>query len=551
MKGDRSEQHLAKVDVSAPQERSSQAATPPGASLAHPLDLRPSSGRRSVASRLLVSYVVVLAAFALTVGWSIQALREAARDAKLLRAAYVPLLLSIEEALAAQNVLNAQLNHITAARNPVDVRQWIETARRLRPLTFQKIRKVVQKGLPPELDRSGLRDHVLAGVSRIEGSLEDDTGKFNRMFLLLNGGQQQEAEKLRDELVATEADGAKQLRDLRVRVDGEMQALTSVAQRRESRSILLLIGLSILTLVMGLAISIYARRVLAPLTAVTERARAVASGDLTPRKVVATKDEIGELASTFESMVEAIQRARAELVQAERLATIGKMAAHITHEVRNPLSSISLNLELLEEELAAVQAGREAAQLLSAIRAEVERLSQIAEQYLAAARRPRLQLEAENVEDVVRECYAFVRPEFERAGLECRLEISDELPKVDVDEGQLRQALRNLLRNAREAAPKGGQVVLSVSRPTHDTVTINVDDDGPGVPESLRSTIFDPFCTTKERGTGLGLAVTRAIVEAHQGTIDCQSRDGRGTRFSIALPAKDGDGQDGRPQSTT
>src|SRR5262249_56659108 len=105
----------------------------------------------------------------------------------------------------------------------------------------------------------------------------------------------------------------------------------------------------------------YARRVLAPLTAVTERANAVAKGDLTPHAVVATNDEIGELAETFEGMVAAIKRARAELVQAERLATIGKMAAHVPHEIRNPLSSIGLHVELLEEEGAAGGGDKEAA----------------------------------------------------------------------------------------------------------------------------------------------------------------------------------------------
>ena len=148
--------------------------------------------------------------------------------------------------------------------------------------------------------------------------------------------------------------------------------------------------------------SLYARRVLAPLTAVTARANAVARGDLTPHQVVDTNDEIGELATTFEGMVAAIQRARAELVQAERLATIGKMAAHVTHEIRNPLSSIGLNVELLEEEVA-LRGDKEPIALVSAIKSEVDRLSRIAEQYLSVARRPRPHLERERVDDLVRE----------------------------------------------------------------------------------------------------------------------------------------------------
>jgi signal transduction histidine kinase len=276
--------------------------------------------------------------------------------------------------------------------------------------------------------------------------------------------------------------------------------------------------------------------VLAPLTAVTDRAKAVARGDLTPRTVVATHDEIGELATTFEGMVAAIQRARSELVQAERLATIGKMAAHITHEIRNPLSSIGLNIELLEEEVAARAGDRESAQLVAAIKAEVERLSRIAEQYLSVARRPRPRLERERVEDLVGELLAFVRPELDRAGVMSRLDADPALPEVDLDESQLRQALLNLIRNAREAMPKGGELAISVNR-AEGGVEIRIDDTGTGVPDEVRATIFDPFFTTKQRGTGLGLAVTREIIEAHGGAITCEPREHKGTRFRILLPA--------------
>src|SRR5581483_8885832 len=176
----------------------------------------------------------------------------------------------------------------------------------------------------------------------------------------------------------------------------------------EERSMELLVALGVLTLFVGAVITVYARRVLAPLTAVTRRAQAVAEGDLTPRAVVATQDEIGELAETFESMVAAIQRARSELVQAERLATIGKMAAHITHEIRNPLSAIGLNVELLEEEIGAASERDESKQLVGAIKGEVDRLSRIAEQYLSVARRPRPNLQKERVDDLVKELHAFV-----------------------------------------------------------------------------------------------------------------------------------------------
>jgi signal transduction histidine kinase len=484
----------------------------------------------------LASFAVVLCAFAITVGWSFSALREAARDATLVRDGYVPILSAIGEALAQQNVMNTQLNHITAAKNPADVRQWIETARHVRPLTLQKLLEA-RAGLRDE-GGSGLAQEIAATVDELETDRAASEAQFDNLFVALSTGDTSKAEAMRDRLLEAETEGARRLRSLRQRVEARMTALTEAAQRRESRAVMLLVGLAVLTLVVGLALSIYARRVLAPLTRVTERARAVAGGDLAPREIVATDDEIGELAKTFEDMVFAIRRARAELVQAERLATIGKMAAHITHEVRNPLSSIGLNLELLEEEVLKGGENPEARQLIAAIQGEVDRLTRISEQYLAAVREPKLELVREAVEDIVRECHTFMARELAAAGVASRVVVHGDIPRAAVDEARLRQALVNLLRNAREALTTGGRVDMVV-RASDDHVVIEIEDDGPGIPEEVRSSIFDPFYTTKRHGTGLGLAVTRSIVEAHGGSISCEGAE-PGTRFTIRLPRGEG-----------
>ena len=327
--------------------------------------------RRTVAGRLLGSYLLVLLAFAVTMAWSLRAVRAAARDAELLRAGYVPMVLRVGEALAEQNVFDAQLNHITAAKNSADIREWIETARRTRPLTFSLVREAAERGLDDDTEPSvrRFREEIAREVAAIEQSLDREPERFSQLFQALAVGDREGAEKVRGDLVKREAEGAQRLRAIRTRVEDTMANLTTDARRREAQSLKLLIALGALALLVGAVTSIYARRVLAPLTVVTDRAEAVARGDLTPRTVVATHDEIGELATTFEGMVAAIQRARSELVQAERLATIGKMAAHVTHEIRNPLSSIGLNIELLEEEVASDSDKAEAIQLVAAINA--------------------------------------------------------------------------------------------------------------------------------------------------------------------------------------
>jgi signal transduction histidine kinase len=211
------------------------------------------------------------------------------------------------------------------------------------------------------------------------------------------------------------------------------------------------------------------------------------------------------------------------------------MAAHVTHEVRNPLSSIGLNVEMLEEELAG--AGPEAKELLRAIHKEIDRLTSITEEYLELARLPRPSLATEDLGALVRESADFVRPELSAHGVKLEVRVEDAMPLVQLDESQIRQVLLNLLKNAREAMPSGGVVELRVER-ADGGVALRVIDHGTGMSEEQRARIFDPFYTTKARGTGLGLPLSQQIVVAHGGVIRCDSEPGRGTTFEIWLPTE-------------
>lgn len=464
-------------------------------------------------------------------------MQKATADAELLRSAYVPLQLHVGEAMAAQSVLAAQLNHITAAKNPADVREWIETARRTRPLTFTNVKTAVEKIEPTDPELAAFREDMLREIVNIEELLKADAEGFGRLFQALAVNDRDTATKTHGELIKREAEASQRLRAIKTRIEDRMEHLMLAAKSRETRSFELLIGLSALTLIVGLLVSIYARRILAPLAKVTDRAKAVAEGDLRPRpSEIDDRSEIGELSRTFENMVSAIDRARRDLVLAERLATIGKMAAHVTHEIRNPLSSIGLNIELLESELADdASTMEEKLTLLAAIKGETARLSRLSEQYLSIARRPVPNREREDVGNVCAELCSFVKPELERANIEVSLNIDHETPEIPVDEAQIRQAVLNLVRNAREAMVGGGNLALTIGPAIGGGVDLIVDDDGPGIPDEVRSNIFDPFFTTKSRGTGLGLAVTREIIEAHGGMIACEARE-KGTRFRIFLP---------------
>jgi signal transduction histidine kinase len=172
---------------------------------------------------------------------------------------------------------------------------------------------------------------------------------------------------------------------------------------------------------------------------------------------------------------------------------------------------------------------------LKSITREVLRLEHLSEEYLRVARLPQPRMEADDVAALVRDLGAFVRPEMERANCVVRLEVQGDLPPALFDEAQIRQALLNLLRNAREAMSDGGPIDVRAFAEGM-TVAVSVEDRGGGIPEEIRARVFDPFFSTKGEGTGLGLAITRQIVEAHGGTLGCEPREGGGTVFRVSLP---------------
>jgi signal transduction histidine kinase len=492
--------------------------------------------RSAIATRILASFAVTVLAFAVTVGWSVVAQRRTAQDSEELAKGFVPVALKLGQLRATQATLATLVDGIPDERNPLSTRLVIETLSSVRRVKLVETRTAMTDGLGAVGDEAthqlsaSLTSDLDAAGSLVEG---DRTG-FEHLFAALDG---QDKDAVNRELVtlgALEHDDDRKLRALADRVASSMDELSARSRARERRGILALIALAVLTLSVGVGVSIHTRRLLAPLARVTERAKAVARGDLTPREVEASDDEIGQLAAAFERMVEGVARAQSRALANEQLAAIGKMAAHVTHEIRNPLSSIGLNIELLEEELAKAKLPRETHALLEAVTREVQRLEHLSEEYLRVARLPSPRMEADDVAQAVRDVVAFARPEIERAGCTVTLDVAAPLPPALFDEAQLRQAMLNLLRNAREAMPNGGAIDVKVAAEGM-SVVIDVADRGGGIPEDIRARVFDPFFSTKGEGTGLGLAITRQIVHAHGGSVTCDPREGGGTRFRIAL----------------
>jgi signal transduction histidine kinase/HAMP domain-containing protein len=223
------------------------------------------------------------------------------------------------------------------------------------------------------------------------------------------------------------------------------------------------------------------------------------------------------------------------LDRSERLALIGQMLAQVTHEVRNPLNAISLNAELLSEELAALSGAiePEATEILATIVAEIHRLEQVTEHYLDLARRPTPSIEPEDLGLLVASVCRLEEPAFEQAGVVLEL-VGPAAPLiVPVDGNQLRRALLNVLHNARQNGAAHVHVRVAVEG---ERALLTVSDDGGGVDAEALARVFDPFFSRRSKGTGLGLAVTRQIVEDHGGRVRAESSPGRGFTIHVELP---------------
>ena len=234
-----------------------------------------------------------------------------------------------------------------------------------------------------------------------------------------------------------------------------------------------------------------------------------------------------------------LQAAQAELLVAEQMATVGRLSLKVAHEVRNPIAAIELNAELVGD-LVKERGGsdmEEAAMLVSAIREQVNALDAITEEYLAFARFPRPQYDEDSVNEMVAALVEFVRPVAARQGSEVEATTDRTVPPMAIDRTLLRQAILNLVKNGLEALGRGGKLTVSTRR-EDDQVEIAIHDTGPGIAPAVGTRLFEQFFTTKPQGTGLGLSVTRQIIEEHGGTLRWESAPGAGTTFTASLPMK-------------
>jgi len=305
-----------------------------------------------------------------------------------------------------------------------------------------------------------------------------------------------------------------------------------------------------------------------PVRALTRGTERLTAGDLGYQIEVRSEDEIGELAQSFNGMSRQLQAERTENVawtrtleqrveqktrelkrahehalHTEKMASIGKMAAVLAHEINNPLSGILTYAKLLRKWISQGEASQnrrqEIYESLDLIASESRRCGDLVKNLLTFSRTTPMNLQSTNLNQVIERSLRLIQHQLDLAGVQVQPDLDAELPQVVCDGAQIEQVLLALMMNALDAMPQGGNLWLTTKLDREaGVVRIVVRDDGTGISPEILPRIFEPFLTTKEtgRGVGLGLAISHSILERHNGNIEVQSEAGRGTTFTVTLP---------------
>jgi signal transduction histidine kinase len=317
------------------------------------------------------------------------------------------------------------------------------------------------------------------------------------------------------------------------------------AKLREIQKVLLLIGAG--GFLLGIAgAALLARRISRPLHRLVDGTVRISKGDFSQAIAISSGDEVGDLARSFNEMTgqllharERMEDANRKLVQHEKLASIGRMAATIAHEIRNPLTSVKLNVQKIAEEEGFAETVKAHLDLTLE---GIDQIERFIKELLNFTRVQELSLERFPPEQVIEESLKMLRDVLAQKKVAVETTFAEGLPPILVDGDKMRQVFLNVIRNAHEALEAGGKISIAcdtVEEGGRMKVRVRIADNGPGIPEKDRESIFEPFFSTKPSGFGLGLANARKIVEQHNGTIRVGKKRGRGSAFVILIPTEE------------
>lgn len=323
---------------------------------------------------------------------------------------------------------------------------------------------------------------------------------------------------------------------------GSDQTTLNLFERQATRSALYTLVLLVVT---TLVTAFFVWRFTRPIKELSIAARRVAGGNFEVQVPADRSDEMGTLAASFNEMTARLGRAREleiQLHQAEKGAVVGRLAAAIAHEIRNPLNYINLTLDHLRSTFAPSDESKRDTfvRLTDQLKSEVARINRHITDFLKYSRPSKLELQGVDLRAEAEDALRMVEARVEERGIETRIIQESQLPRILADRDSLRSVLTNLVINAVEAIDgEGGSVSINLTQDGDDFVKVQITDTGCGIAAEDIAKVFEPYFSTKETGTGLGLAIVKKAIDDHGGTINVASKQGMGTTFTITLPVQE------------
>ena len=516
---------------------------------------------RSIITKVVVAVLLVITAFALALAYNTAAQRSLVSGLSRINEGYVPAARQLDGIAEELRSFSRALSN----RDPVALRQSLRASMTLFPfeervaVRLDELQAHLGVVLEDELTDNERRflQHLHSVCDVLADENEQIGGVLEELLRSLDE-EPPRVEPAYGEVGARVIALEKRLDDIQTAVDRRIDAAVERIRAAEREIFVRVMAASAMAALFAIVGVFVIRRSLRPIQTLTRLAGKLKEGDYEAEPVVAGNDEIGVLAREFQSMAEAVRARDAEVraknvelnevnaalveaqraqVRAERLAAVGELSSRVTHELRNPLSSISMNVEMLADELEGFDDRGDAAEMVQSIEREVARLTELTDRYLSMARSDDPRKEPIDLAELARSVVRRQEAELDKLEVEVSVEATGR-EMAAVDEAQIRQVLINLLRNAVQAVrgTAAATIILTVSG-TDDCVTIAVDDSGPGIAADMWDSLFEPFATDRADGTGLGLSISRRIARRHDGEL--RPRDSvllGGARFELELP---------------
>ena len=387
----------------------------------------------------------------------------------------------------------------------------------------------------------GLKEKEKQALDRIESEYNQYIASKDQVIALYQEGDRESGarlhKKVRDQFfkIIALCDQFKDLHQQRI----EQSRRISLTQAKNLR---IVAGTAMLiVLILGVLLAfVLISNILAPIRSLVGESDEKNRFEKSDDEVKALSRRVRGLMEDIDQTHSELEKSRETLLQAEKLALVGKLAAGMAHSIRNPLTSVKMRLFSLDRTLDLSATQKEDFEVISD---EIRHIDTIVQNFLEFSRPPKLKMQKVSPSEVVDMTLQMLKHRLESYDVEIKLDRRQPLPEIQADPEQLKEVLVNLIVNAYEAMERSGTIEIREEEIKTESggrmIMIGLTDNGPGIPEAIKDKVFQPFYSTKEEGTGLGLSICARIIEEHGGTLELTSVEGKGTTFTIEIPVKE------------